>query len=453
MLMGMAICIARAATPPLFCYHNTMPDASSASPSAVLPVAREDIDAAYETLRPVVRRTPLELSARLSEFYNARVYLKREDLQTVRSYKIRGAYNCMSRLSQTQRERGVVCASAGNHAQGVALSCRLLETRGTIFMPQNTPRQKIARVRSLGGDWVTLELIGDTFDEAKALSLDFATREGWTQVPPFDDPQVIAGQGTVAREIFEQLGQLETETLDHLIVPVGGGGLLAGSLVYAQAVSPATRLTGVEPMGAASLRAAFDAGRVVRLATMDTFVDGAAVLQAGQIPFQICATLRPDLVAVPEGHVCTVMIELYQQDGIITEPAGSLTIAALDNLRAEIEGKTVVCVVSGGNNDISRYPEIIERSLIYQGLKHYFLIAFSQRAGALRQYLDDVLGPTDDITLFEYTKKNNREFGSTLVGIELADKGNLAPLLARMDAIGLRYQSVERDSLLYRFLV
>ena len=434
---------------PIVCYHYSMPDVLSLSPDS-LPVARADIDAAYETLQPVVRRTPLELSARLSELYDARIFLKREDLQTVRSYKIRGAYNCMSRLTRAQRERGVVCASAGNHAQGVALSCRLLQTRGTIFMPQNTPRQKITRVRSLGGDWVTLQLMGDTFDEAKALSLDFAAREELTQVPPFDDAQVIAGQGTVAREIFEQMG---TETLDHLIIPVGGGGLLSGSLVYAQAVSPTTWLTGVEPLGAASLRAAFEAGGVVKLTTMDTFVDGAAVLQVGRIPYEICAALRPDLVAVPEGHVCTRMIELYQQDGIITEPAGTLTVAALDNLRAEIEGKTVVCVVSGGNNDISRYPEIIERSLIYQGLKHYFLIAFSQRAGALRQYLDEVLGPTDDITLFEYTKKNNREFGSTLVGIELSDPANLAPLLARMDAIGLRYQPVERDSLLYRFLV
>jgi threonine dehydratase len=415
-----------------------------------LPVLREDIDAAYETVRPIVRRTPLEFSERLSAEYNARIFLKREDLQTVRSYKIRGAYNCMSRLPADQREHGVVCASAGNHAQGVALSCRLLKMRGTIFMPQNTPRQKISRVRSLGGEWVTLELMGDTFDEAKALSLEFAAREGWTQVPPFDDPDVVAGQGTVTREIFEQL---PTAALDHLIIPVGGGGLLAGSAVYAQAVSPATRLTGVEPLGAASLRAALDAGGVVNLEAMDTFVDGAAVLQVGHIPYAICAALRPGLVTVPEGHVCTKMIELYQQDGIITEPAGSLTIAALDNLRPEIEGKTVVCVVSGGNNDISRYPEIIERSLIYQGLKHYFLIAFSQRAGALRQYLDDVLGPTDDITLFEYVKKNNREFGSTLVGIELADRGDLAPLLARMDAIGLRYQAVERDSLLYRFLL
>jgi threonine dehydratase len=422
-----------------------MPDVLSS-----LPVRRQDIDAAYETLRPVVRRTPLEFSERLSAAYDARIFLKREDLQTVRSYKIRGAYNCMSRLSPAHRERGVVCASAGNHAQGVALSCRLLEMRGTIFMPQNTPRQKISRVRSLGGEWVTLELIGDTFDEAKALSRDFAAREGWTQVPAFDDPDVIAGQGTVTREIFEQL---PTATLDHLIIPVGGGGLLAGSAVYAQAVSPATRLTGVEPLGAASLRAALDAGGVVDLDAMDTFVDGAAVLQVGHIPYAICAALQPGLVAVPEGHVCTKMIELYQQDGIITEPAGSLTIAALDTLRTEIAGQTVVCVVSGGNNDISRYPEIIERSLIYQGLKHYFLIAFSQRAGALRQYLDDVLGPNDDITLFEYVKKNNREFGSTLVGIELADSRDLAPLLARMDAIGLRYQSVERDSLLYRFLV
>ncbi|MBC8103044.1 MAG: threonine ammonia-lyase IlvA [Cytophagales bacterium] len=426
-----------------------MPSGTPDTSSTLLPVCRQDIDDAHGRLRSVIRRTPLELSERLSAEFQASIYLKREDLQTVRSYKIRGAYNRMSQLAPAVRSRGIVCASAGNHAQGVALSCRLLQTRGVIFMPQNTPRQKVARVRTLGGEWVRLEMVGDTFDAAKRLALLFASEQERTLVHPFDDPHGIAGQGTVAREILEQL----PAPADHFLVPVGGGGLLAGMAVYTEAVSPGTRLTGVEPDGAASLRASLDAGRVVALSSVDTFVDGAAVQEVGHNPFAICAALKPGVIAVSTGHVCTSMIHLYQNDGIITEPAGALTVAALDSMRGEIAGKNVVCVVSGGNNDLSRYPEIIERSLIHQGLKHYFLIAFSQRAGALRQYLDEALGENDDVTLFEYVKKNNREFGPALVGIELTDRADLAPLLARMDAIGLRYQAVEQDSLLYRFLV
>lgn len=415
----------------------------------MLPIDRQDIDDAYERLQPVVRRTPLEFSDRLSAEYHSHIYLKREDLQTVRSYKIRGAYHRMSLLGLEARRRGVVCASAGNHAQGVALSCRLLETPGTIFMPQNTPRQKVARVRSLGGTWVRLEMVGDTFDAARELAAEFAEQHEMTVVHPFDDPEVIAGQGTVGREVFEQL----PEPADFLLAPVGGAGLLAGIAVYARAVSPRTRLIGVEPEGAPSLRAALDQGRVVTLDRINTFVDGAAVKAVGKHAFALCAALHPEVTDVSEGQVCTTMIQLYQNDGIIAEPAGALTVAALEQVRERIADRTVVCIVSGGNNDISRYPEIIERSLVHRGLKHYFLIEFSQRAGALRQYLDDALGPNDDITLFEYVKKNNREFGPALVGVELTDRTDLMPLLARMDAIGLRYEMVEKDSVLYRFLV
>jgi len=419
-----------------------------------LPVDRAAVDAAYETLRSVVRRTPLELSERLSALYDARIYLKREDLQTVRSYKIRGAYNRMSRLTDDERRRGVVCASAGNHAQGVALSCRLLDTAGVVFMPQNTPRQKVQRVRALGGRWVRIELIGDTFDAARSKAAAYAESTGMTIVPPFDDPNVIAGQGTVAREIVEQL---PGETIDRILIPVGGAGLISGMAVYLAAARPEIRLTGVEPQGAPSLLAALAAGHVVTLDQIDTFVDGAAVRATGQITFAICKALIPgtieSILTVTEGHICTAMIGLYQSDGIIAEPAGALSVTALDAVRDEIRGKTVVCVVSGGNNDISRYPEILERSLVQQGLKHYFLIEFSQRAGALRQYLDEALGPRDDITLFEYVKKNNREFGPALVGIELADREDLPGLLKRMTTIGLRYQNVEQGSLLHRFLV
>ena len=359
-------------------------------------VDRAAIDAAYAVVAPIVRRTPLELSERLSGLYDAHIYLKREDLQIVRSYKIRGAFNRMQRLSAEERAAGVVCASAGNHAQGVAYSCRLLLAPGTIFMPQNTPRQKIQRVRALGGEWVRIELIGDTFDAARAHAAVFAREHDLAVVHPFDDPEVIAGQGTVAREICEQMPGGDPPEI--VIVPVGGGGLLSGCSAYfgsATAESQATRLFGVEPAGAASLAASLEAGQVVTLDTIDTFVDGAAVQTIGTNTFAICQAAQTSgllrgVVRVPEGRVCTAMIGLYQSDGIIAEPAGALSIAALDDLAREIRGKTVVCVISGGNNDISRYPEVVERSLIdARARKHYFLIEFSQRAGALRQYLDD----------------------------------------------------------------
>lgn len=420
------------------------------------PVCAEDIQAAYERLRSVVRRTPLEWSERLSFEFDARVYLKREDLQTVRSYKIRGAYNRMSRLSDGERERGVVCASAGNHAQGVAHSCRVLGTPGRVFMPQNTPRQKVARVRALGGPDVHIELGGDTFDDAKRRAEQFAQASGLTLIPPFDDPDVIAGQGTVGLECLEQLSEAGERDAPLFVVGVGGGGLLSGMATWAGHTCPAARFVGVEPQGAASLHAAINAGRVVALPAIDTFVDGAAVRAVGENNLALLAPLVPErvtLLAVPEGEVCTTMIALYQSDGIIAEPAGALTVAALPALRETVQGKTVVCVVSGGNNDISRYPEVLERSLQHQGLKHYFLVEFSQRAGALRQYLDNALGPTDDITLFEYIKKNNREFGPALVGIELADKADFGPLLSRMDALGIGYQTVEPGSPLFRFLL
>lgn len=403
-----------------------------------------------------MRRTPLELSERLSAEFGARIYLKREDLQNVRSYKIRGAFNRMSRLSEAERARGVVCASAGNHAQGMAQGCRLMGVPGWVFMPQNTPRQKVARVRALGGDSVQIELGGDTFDDAKRASETFAQANGLTLIPPFDDPAVIAGQGTVAVEVTQQLQEAGETTAPLVVAGVGGGGLLAGMATYLQTALPQARFVGVEPEGAASLQAAFDADRTVTLPTIDTFVDGAAVRCVGENNFALLRPLYPNYLTVqtvPEGQVCTSMIALYQNDGIIAEPAGALTIAALPSLREQIQNRLVVCIISGGNNDISRYPEVIERSLVHQGLKHYFLIEFSQRAGALRQYLDEALSPTDDITLFEYVKKNNREFGPALVGIELSTRADLAPLLARMDAIGLRYQRVEQNSPLYRFLV
>jgi threonine dehydratase len=409
----------------------------------------EMVDEAREHLRGVVRETPLQLNQGLSEKYGAKIYLKREDLQVVRSYKLRGAYNRMRVLSAAERKRGIVCASAGNHAQGVAFSCAVLKMRGVIFMPRNTPRQKIDRVQALGGKWVTVELVGDAYDDAYKAAREMAQKKRMTFVHPFNDPLIIAGQGTVGAEILEQL----KTPADYLVVAIGGGGLISGTGSYFKAKSPKTKIIGVEPAGAPAMYEALKARKMVTLEKIDTFVDGAAVKTVGDLTLSIVKKIADKVLLVPEGKVCQEMITLYQRDGIVAEPAGALSIAALDELAPKIKGKTVVCLVSGGNNDISRYPEVIERSLVYRGLKHYFMVNFSQRPGALRRFLDEALSPTDDITLFEYTKKNNRENGPALVGIELTKKEHLQPLMKRMNKLGMSYELLEKESPIFRFLI
>lgn len=412
-------------------------------------VTAEAIAKAAELLEGVACKTPLEFNKRLSKQYGADIYLKREDLQTVRSYKIRGAYNKMSLLDDKDRKRGIVCASAGNHSQGVALSASLLKTKSRIYMPQSTPRQKVTRVRDLGGSWVELIMCGDTFDEAYEAAQKYAKKGKKIFVHPFDDPQVIVGQGTVGVEIFEQMDK----TIDYLVVPVGGGGLMAGLGTYAKAKQPRVKLIGVEPAGAPAMYESLKNKKITKLESIDKFVDGAAVTKPGRHTFRICLEIIDKMVLVAEGRVCQDMISLYQSEGIVAEPAGALAVSALDKIKDRIKGKTVVCVISGGNNDISRYPEIVERSLIWQGLKHYFIIEFAQRPGSLRSYLDNVLGKTDDITLFEYMKKSNRESGPALVGVELAQKSDLKPLLKRMDEAGMIYRHVRGDDILFRFLL
>ncbi len=414
-------------------------------------VSAQDINDAYARLLTVVRRTELQPNDRLSKLYECEVYLKREDLQSVRSYKIRGAYNLMSQLSSSERDAGIVCASAGNHAQGVALTCALLGVCGSVYMPQNTPRQKIDRVRAFGGDNVEIELIGDTFDDTYAVAAQYSRETGKTFVHPFDDPRIVAGQGTVACEIAEQLGAGNEP--DFIFAPVGGGGLVSGISVFSASALKQVKIVGVEPAGAACLQAAMANHGPITLEAIDTFVDGAAVRRAGELPYNICSQLLPELVTVTEGAICTELIKLYQTEGVIAEPAGALSVTALAAFKDRIIGKRVVCIISGGNNDISRYPEILERSLIDQGLKHYFLIEFPQRPGALRRYLDEALGPDDDITVFEYIKKSNREYGPALVGVELTRNSDYLGLVERMKAIGLRYEVISRDSALFRFVL
>lgn len=414
------------------------------------------VEAASERLAGVVAATPLGPSARLSTLLGSEVLLKREDLQTVRSYKVRGAYNLIAQLGDDARAAGVVAASAGNHAQGLAFACSALGVRGRVHLPHTTPRQKRDRIAMLGGEMVEVILGGDTYDDASAAATEDAAASGATLVPAFDDPRTIAGQGTVAQEIVAQLGTAP----DVMVIPVGGGGLLAGSVAWLGERQPGTRVIGAEPAGAACVAAALAAGAPVTLEEVDTFVDGAAVRRAGDVTYPLISASSAHLVAVDEGRVCREMLALYQIDGIIAEPAGALATAALNDLAAGRAGprpipagSTVVAVVSGGNNDVSRYAEVVERALIHEGRKHYFLVDFPQEPGALRRFLDEVLGPDDDITLFEYIKRSNRETGPALVGIELSRPEDLPALLDRMKTARPHIEMVDSSSTLFRFLL
>ena len=410
---------------------------------------QQAVEDAAVRLAPVIFRAPLQRSNRLSKRYAADILIKREDLQEVRSFQIRGAYNRVDSMSPEERERGVVCASAGNHAQGVAFACEALGIRATIFMPEITPTQKIDRVKHFGGEVVEVRLVGDSYDDANAAAQAFCAKRHAVFVHPFDDLLTIAGQGTVGKEIHDELG----ERLEVVVTGIGGGGLASGIASYLERRSPATRIFGVEPAGSPSMYESILQGRVVSLAKIDTFVDGAAVKKVGDLTFELCRRLLERVVVVPEGKVCTTVIELYQNEGIIAEPAGALAVSALDDLADEIRGTTTVCILSGGNNDILRYPEIMERSLVHQGRKHYFIVEFAQKPGQLRQFVDRALGPTDDIVRFEYMKKTNKERGAALVGIELKDKADLEPLLQRMDEIQLNHRPLESEELLYDYLI
>ena len=413
------------------------------------------VEAAEAALTGVVTRTELVHSARLSARFGVEVYLKREDLQVVRSYKVRGAYTVVNRLDHDARARGVVCASAGNHGQGLAYACAALGVHGRVYLPHNTPRQKRDRITAIGGDQIEIVLGGDTYDDANAAALEDARRTGATVVPAFDDPYTIAGQGTVAIEVVDQLAELERMP-DLIVVPVGGGGLLAGGATWLRERHPGVRIVGVEPVGAAEVAAGLAAGRPVDLPELDTFVDGAAVRRAGELTLPLIAAADVEMITAPEGQVCVEMLSYYAADGIVLEPAGALATAGLDELarRGELTpGSTVVVILSGGNNDVSRYAEVVERALVHEGRKHYFMVEFPQEPGALRRFLDEVLGPEDDISLFEYVKRSNRETGPAIVGIELSRPEDLAGLLDRMAASPTKCTQIDADSAMFRLLM
>ncbi|EMY61616.1 threonine ammonia-lyase IlvA [Leptospira terpstrae] len=407
-----------------------------------------DIDSAYKVLQSIVFKTPLQFHAKLSESFGAKIFIKREDLQVVRSYKIRGAYYLIQSLNSEEKKRGVVCASAGNHAQGVAFSCKLLQIHGVIYMPAITPKQKINQVKMFGGDWIEIVLVGDTFDECQFVALEFANANRKVFIPPFDHIKVMEGQGTVAKEILD-----EESNFDYVFVPVGGGGLCAGLGSYFKEHSPNTKIIGVEPTGAPSMTEALKQGKPVTLEKIQKFVDGASVKKVGDLTFPICKEILTDMLLVPEGKVSSTLLKLYNEDAIVAEPAGALSISALDQYADQIRGKKVVCILSGGNNDIDRMQEIKERSLLYEGLKHYFIVRFAQRPGALKQFVNEILGPNDDIVRFEFIQKNNKESGPALIGIELKSKDDFQSLIQRMDVFHLNYTLVNQDENLFEYLV
>jgi len=408
-----------------------------------------DVEKAVAVIKEVVTPTPLQLNLTASNKIGAQVYLKREDLQLVRSYKIRGAYNKISSLTNEERVNGVVCASAGNHAQGVAFSCKKLQIKGTIFMPVPTPNQKVEQVRLFGGEFCDIKLVGDTFDDAYLAAKVYEKENRLSFIHPFDDEKVIEGQATIGLELLEQAN----DTIDYVFVPVGGGGLASGLSSVFKQLSPTTKIIGVEPEGAPSMITSIKNNSNTTLSSVDKFVDGAAVKRVGELTYSICKELLDDMITVPEGKVCQTILELYSKDAIVVEPAGALTLAALDFYKVEIKGKNVVCLVSGSNNDISRTAEIKERALLYENLKHYFLVSFPQRAGALKEFVTEVLGPNDDITHFEYSKKHHREQGPAVVGIQLKKSEDFNLLLERMKEKSFYGEYLNNKPDLFQFLV
>ncbi len=414
--------------------------------------ALPELQSIYEAKRVInniIEQTPLIQNFNLSEYYQANIYFKREDLQKTRSYKLRGAYHKISKLNQEQRQKGIVCASAGNHAQGVALSCFELGIRGKIYMPVTTPKQKVKQVKMYGKDKVDVVLLGDTFDSAKEAALADCEKNNLVFIPPFDDTNIIEGQATIGLEILENMN----EPIDYLLVPIGGGGLVSGLITVFSQISPNTKIIGVEPEGAPSMKAAIEAGKVVELENINTFVDGAAVKSIGQLPFEISKKALNEIVLVPEGKICTTILKLYNEEAIVVEPAGALSISALDYLSDKIKGKNVVCIVSGGNNDIIRMEEIKERSMLFESLKHFFLISFPQRPGALKEFVAEILGETDDIVHFEYKKKNNRTEGPALVGIVVQKPEDSQQLIERMKARRINFEYLNDQSDIFHYIL
>ncbi len=415
-------------------------------------LSAEDIEEAFLKLKDTVKQTPLEKDMYLSQKFDCNVYLKREDLQWVRSFKLRGAYYAINQLTDEERANGVSCASAGNHAQGIAFTAKQLEIKAVIFMPVTTPAQKINQVKFFGGEFVQIELIGDTFDDCLKHALDYTEQFGLNFIDPFDNINTIAGQGTIAKEIVDYAEE-EDIKFDYCFAAIGGGGLISGVGTYLKDTMPTTQVIGVEPLGASSMAQSVKANKIVTLTDIDKFVDGASVGKVGQLTFEISKNVVDDFVAVDEGEVCSSILDMYSKQAIIAEPAGALSVTALNHYKNEIKGKNVICIVSGGNNDINRMKEIEERSLLFEDMKHYFIVNFPQRPGALREFVNEVLGPNDDITKFEYLKKSSQNTGSVIIGIQLKDHNDLDQLYKNVSEFDPKYIYINKNKMLYSLLI
>ena len=409
----------------------------------------EGVQLAVSRLSKVIRLTPWEFNKRLSLLKNASVFFKREDLQQIRSFKIRGAYNKISSLSREKRALGIICASAGNHAQGFAFSCNKMQIEGVVYMPATTPQQKVSQVKMFGGKYIRVVLIGDTYDTCQKYALKIAKKEGKTFIHAFDDTEVIEGQATIALEILEQ----SSKPLDYIFVPVGGGGLISGIITVMSILSPETKIIGVEPQGAPSMYQSIVSDRRVVLKKIDNFVDGAAVREIGKIPFKICKTQLDEIITVDEGKICQTILDLYNKEGIVAEPAGALAVAGLEEIDKDFESKRIAILLCGGNNDILRMPEISERALLYASLKHYFMIDFPQRAGALKEFVTEILGPNDDITHFEFSKKSYRTNAPAVVGIKLKKAEDFPLLVERMKIHNFKFDYLNDKQNLFQFLI
>ena len=409
----------------------------------------EGVQLAVSRLSKVIRKTPWEFNKRLSSLKNASVFFKREDLQQIRSFKIRGAYNKINSLSEEKRGVGIVCASAGNHAQGFAFSCNKMQIEGVVYMPATTPQQKVSQVKMFGGKYIRVVLIGDTYDACQKYALKIAKKEGKTFIHAFDDTEVIEGQATIALEILEQ----SSKPLDYIFVPVGGGGLISGIITVMSILSPETKIIGVEPQGAPSMYQSIVSDKRVVLKKIDNFVDGAAVREIGKIPFKICRTQLDEIITVDEGKICQTILDLYNKEGIVAEPAGALAVAGLEEIDEDFEDKRIAILLCGGNNDILRMPEISERALLYASLKHYFMIDFPQRAGALKEFVTEILGPNDDITHFEFSKKSYRTNAPAVVGIKLKKAEDFPLLVERMKIHNFKFDYLNDKQNLFQFLI
>ena len=411
-------------------------------------ISIKEIQSASSNLNNIILSTPLNLIDTYSNKYSSYVYVKREDLQVTRSFKIRGSFNKISSLSLKEKQKGIVCSSAGNHAQGVSLSCNKLKIKGTVFMPNTTPSIKVKKVREFGGEFITIKLIGDSYDDCYKEAIGYCKKNKKTFIHPFDDEKVIAGQGSLAYEIFKELN----DTIDYLFIPIGGGGLISGFISVFKQLSPKTKIIGVEPTGAASMHESLKNNKLIKLKQIDTFVDGAAVKKSGKIAFELCKKHLDGIILVPEGYICQTILDMYNNEGIIAEPAGAMSLASLNFYKNKIKNKKILCLVCGGNNDITRMGIIKERALLYTNLKHYFIVNFPQRAGALKDFVTNILGPNDDITHFEYSKKTSKENGPAVVGIQLKHEKDLNPLIKRMKKYNFYSDYINSNESLFNFL-